>query len=188
MIMTLGQNRLLDIIRRTGYLTTIHAYRLLDKPAPTGQSASSDYPARVLKQLQHMQKIRLNANGAACLPHLADMPVDYDMLSTIDVMLDLSGNDPIAVSSKKPPFKLCFLSQRGDRLGSYGVVIAQPGDERRVCCSLGGCVSDIFDSRTVVFVLRNPRQRDMFKTPLPHYFAVFDAGKYRYFRGTQQYS
>jgi hypothetical protein len=134
-----------------------------------------------------LQKIRLNRDGVACLSHLVDSPVDCDLLSAIDVMLDLSGNTPIVVSSKKPPFKLCFLSQRGDRLGSYGVITASPGDERRVCLMLDEYARDSagngLDSRTAIFILRNPDRRNMFTTSLPHCFAVFDAGKYRYFKG-----
>jgi hypothetical protein len=193
MLMTRDQQKLFDVIRHTGYLTAIHARRLLDKSVPVGstgpveRAVHSGYPLRVLGQLQYLQKIRLNRGDVACLPHLVDSPVDHDMLSAIDVMLDLSGNAPVAVSSRKPPFKLCFLSQCGDRLGSYGIVAAPSGDERRVCLMLDeyakdGAGNDL-DSRTVVFVLRDPGLREAFNTSLPHYFAVFDAGKYRYFKG-----
>jgi hypothetical protein len=187
MIVTRNQQKLLDIIRCTGYLATIHAYRLLDKPdageRETGGFASSDYPVRVLWQLQNLQKIRLNADGVACMPHLVDSPVDHDMLNAIDIMLDLSANAPLSVSSKKPPFKLCFLSQRGDKLGSYGVVTAQAGDERRVCRAINETGDNGLESRTVIFILSDPEQRDLYSTSLPHYFAISSYGKYRYFKG-----
>jgi hypothetical protein len=138
-----------------------------------------DYPMRVLNQLRHLGKIRLGGDGIAVLPRLAVKGVDDDMLDALDVMLDISNGAPAAIASGVPPFKLCFLAERGDRLASYGVVTAAPGDERRVCFLLDADKTE----RTVIFITRDAARTERLTTALPHYFAVRDGGRLRYFKG-----
>jgi hypothetical protein len=177
LLLTLDQRRLLEVITCTGYLTERQAGVLLGE-------RSEDHPARVLNQLRHLGKIRLANDrladdGLAVLPRLADKRVDSDMLAAADVMLDISNGAPAAIASDRPPYKLCFLAERGDRLASYGVVMAVPGEEPRVNFLLDADKTE----RTVVFITRDAEQTERFTTALPHYFAVRDGGRFRYFKG-----
>ncbi|MDR1065716.1 MAG: DUF5697 family protein, partial [Oscillospiraceae bacterium] len=161
----------------TGYLAERQAGVLLGERA-------EGHPARVLNQLRHLGKVRLagdrlDGDGIAVLPRLADKSVDSDMLAAVDVMLDISNGAPAAIASDRPPYKLCFLAERGDRLSSYGVVAAAPCEELRVNFLLDSDKTE----RTVIFITRDAAQTERFTTALPHYFAVRDGGRFRYFRG-----
>jgi hypothetical protein len=172
LLLTLDQRRLLEVITCAGYLTERQAGVLLGERA-------EGHPARVLRQLRHLGKVRLAGDGIAVLPRLADKSVDSDMLAAVDVMLDISSGAPAAIASDRPPYKLCFLAERGDRLSSYGVVAAAPGEEPRVNFLLDADKTE----RTVVFIPRDAAQTERLKTALPHYFAVRDGGRFRYFKG-----
>ncbi|MDR0861799.1 MAG: DUF5697 family protein [Oscillospiraceae bacterium] len=174
-IVTTEQERLFAVIDKTGYLTTAQAERILPCTYPDKHSAFTE---RVLRQLQFQQKIRFMTDSVVKLPHLLEREPDFEMLAAIDIMLDIADGAPLELSAKKPPFKLCFLVERGDKVGSYGVVLAPPGDETQINFQLHGA-----EHLTVIFVLTEPEQRERYKTALSHYFAVRDGGKYRYFKG-----
>jgi hypothetical protein len=170
------QDLLYGVLEKTGCLTAEQALRIL---RASYDASRSDRALSVFNQLRHMQKIYLKSDNMAILPHLAKKPVDADMLVAADIMLDLSDGKPLDISAKKPPFKLCFLAEHGDKIGSYGVVAAPPGGEY----AANRALEDADVKRTVIFLLSEPHQQQLFKTTQNHYFALFDGGKYRYFKG-----
>jgi hypothetical protein len=175
-IITPEQDALLRVLDETRYLTAAQALRILQLVSET---ATPSLAAHVLNQLRYMQKVFWKSETVVTLPHLSDKPIDADMLSAVDVMLDLSDGRLLTISSKKPPFKLCFLTERGGKLGSYGVVAAPPGGERAISQTL----ADMEAERTVIFLLSDTARQPLFKITQQHYFAIPDNGKYRYFRG-----
>jgi len=139
-----------------------------------------EYARRILKQLRYLQRARPVTEDIYMLPRLDNKPLDNDMLTVVDVMLDLTGDSLLGVSSKKPPFKLTFLSGHGDTVTSYGIISAREGEEHQVNFLLEGMPAE---KRIVIFVLKCPELQALFRTTLPHYFALFEGGKRRYFKG-----
>jgi hypothetical protein len=168
------QERLYTIIDKTGCMTTAQAERILPQKNP---DAPESFSARVLRQLQYQQKVRFVSESVLTLPHLVERAPDRDMLAAVDIMLDITNGAPMDMSVKTPPFKLCFLAEQNGQIGSYGIIIAVPGNERRLNFQLEGT-----ERRTVIFLLTSPKQSEKIQTTLPHYFAVADCGKYRYFK------
>jgi hypothetical protein len=175
-VTTPDQDRVYRVLEQTGWMTVLQARRVLRVSSST---VPEEYARRVLKQLRYLQKARPVTDDIFVLPRLAGKPVDTDMLAAADVMLDLTGDSLLALSSKKPPFKLCFLSGHGDTVTSYGIVSVREGEERQVNFLLEGMPDE---KRTVIFLIHYPEQQALFRTILPHYFAVFDGGKRRYFK------
>lgn len=169
---TRDQERVLSVLEKTGCLRIDQAARLLN-------DIGGKYAERVLRQLRYMQKIYRKTDTAVTLPHRAERPLDTDMLAAVDIMLDIAGGNLLAVSSGKPPFKLCFLTETGEGVGSYAVLIVPKGAEAQINFHMDEAVSQ---PRTLILMLEDIAQRERLTIPLPHFFAVFDGG-YRYFEG-----
>ena len=171
---TPDQQYILSILHATKVMRKGQALRLLGKP---GCDKPSAYALRCLDQLRHIRKISWKSGDILTTPMLYHAPADDEMLSAIDIMLDLSGSKPLSVSSGPEPYKLCFLSRQGDDLRGFAIIVVKPGEEETLAASLCGAP----DGRTVIFLLSGLAQKDRVKTPLPHYFALYDNGRYRYF-------
>ena len=175
-LITKDQAYIIMVIEATGFLRVSQVSRLLEK---TGGVKSSAYIPGVIRQLRYMQKVYLLPEDLISLPYLSGRPADEDMLAAVDIMLDLTKSKVLAVSTGKPPYKLCFLTDAGADIDSFGVIAAPPGEERKVNFLLEG---DSLCQRTVVFLLRDLEQKALFKTSMPHYFAIFDEGTLRYYK------
>lgn len=177
MFITPDQEYILSILQKTKVMRGDQAYRLLNK---LDGSKNDQYAARCLEQLRYIRKIARKSDGVFTLPILGNVPADEEMLSAMDIMLDLTDFKILELSAGKPPYKLCFLTEQDNSMGSYAVVTVPPGHEASVSASLS--FSDP-ESPTVIFLLSELSQKDGVKTALPHYFTVKDGGKYRYFGG-----
>jgi hypothetical protein len=175
-LITPEQDLVYGVLEKTGCLTAEQALRIL---RASYDASNLDRALGVFNQLRHMQRLYLKPDNMAILPHLAQKPADADMLAAADVMLDLSNGKPLEISAKKPPFKLCFLAEHGEKIGSYGVVIVQPGEED----AANRALEETDTRRTVIFLLSESAQRPLLKTAQQHYFAIPDGDKYRYFKG-----
>ena len=133
---------------------------------------------RILRQLRYMQKLRFESEDIVTLTNIRSGDIDRDMLAAVDVMLDISDNAPLEIGGEAVPFKLRFLTDDGDRVGSYGIIVVPLGSEAQIHFQLKEVVSD---KHTVIFILTDLAQRDKLKTSQPHYFAVHDGDKYRYY-------
>lgn len=173
------QDYLLSILQKTKVMRKDQAAKLL-----SGFDTKRDagYTSRCLAQLQHIRKIkwsRQRPDDVFTLPLLYQESIDEDMLSAIDIMADLSDSKIIALSTTQP-YKLYFYIAQENSFWSYAVITVQPGSEALVSTSLIGVETE---NRTLIFLLSNLEQKDNIRTSLPHFFAVNDGGKYRYFYG-----
>lgn len=175
-LITPEQEYVLGVLQKTKVMRRTHAYRLLKMLGGRNER----YVDRCLEQLRHIRKIVFKPEDLITLPLLYKAPADDEMLSAIDVMLDLTRFKVSALTADRPPHKLCFLTEQDDSMGSYSVVIVRPGQEATVLASLS---FSAFEDSTVIFLLSELSQKDSIKTKLPHYFATYDGGKYRYFEG-----
>ena len=58
------------------------------------------------------------------------------------------------------------------------MIIVHPGTEAIITAALQ---DSNHDGRTVIFLVTNPTQSEEIKTALPHFYAISEKGKYRYF-------
>ncbi len=139
-----------------------------------------------LKQLQHMNRITWSAKAedVFTLPLFYNSPVDNDMLSAIDIMLDLTDTRVLKVSAPGPPFKLRFLTERKDRLNGYVIASVLPGGETRAAALINESAQ--YSDRlplgiTVIILLPDMSLAKTMRLNVPHYFAIRGTNGYRYF-------
>ena len=176
-ITTPEQDYILSILKVVKVLRKSQAVRLLKK---LDGSKNEQCWERCFGQLGHIRKIAWLSDDLFTMPLLQRNAVDEDMLQAVDVMLDLTDIRVQSLSSSKPPYNLCFLAEQKKDFGSYAIIIARPGTEAVITASLNNSGQD---GRTVVFILSDPSQTQGIKTSLPHFFAISDGSKYRYFSG-----
>ena len=176
-VTTPEQNYILSVLKVTKVMRRAQAVALLNK---LGGGDAGDAADRCLGQLLHIRKIAWLTDDLLTLPLLQKMPVDEDMLAAMDVMLDLTAIKIHVLSASMVPYKLCFMSEQKNGYGRYAVAVVIPGSEAMVSAAL---LDFERDGRTVIFLLSELSQEKRIKTLLPHFFAIPDCGKYRYFSG-----
>ena len=172
---TPDQKYILSILDATKVMRKDHAFRLLEK---LSAEYTEGYELRCLMQLKYMRKIAWKTDDVFAVPMMFNEPIDEDMLSAVDIMLDLTGKRVMSVSAGPEPYKLRFLSARDKGSNGFAVIVFNASLEREISASL----HRIPDGHTIIFLLSNLSQKDRVKTALPHYFAIRDGGRYRYFR------
>jgi hypothetical protein len=170
-LLTNDQSRLLMVLEKTGCLRLEQVQKILN-------DQEGGYTSRVLRQMGYMQKAYPKPDGTVTLPHLSGCPPDGDLLAATDIMLDVAGGAPLALSLGKPPYLLRFLTETESYLGSYAVAVVHRGDEQLFNFHAG----DAGNSGTALLLLDTLSQRERLRPPKPYYYAVFD-GTYRYFEG-----
>ena len=173
---TPDQEYILAILRKTRFMRTDQACRLL---RCLNKHKTEEYVIRSLHQLRHMQKIIWKTEEIFAMPSLYEKPADEKMLAALDIMTDLTEYKVTVQSANNSPYKLCFFTEQQDSFGCYAVVIVTPGSEARISAVLYGTDT----VRTIIFLLSDLSQKEGIKTNLPHFFAIEDNGKYRYFKG-----
>ena len=173
--LTQDQEYILSVLKETKSMRKSQAFSLLNKLDSEKQES---YAARCLNQLRHMRKIAWQTDELFTLSPLWAVSADAEMLSAIDIMLDLTDIKIHALSASTQPFKLCFLSEQNRGSGNYAVTVVRPGTEVSINYALRSIHGDI---HTVIFLLQNISQAKEIQTSLPHFFALFDNGKYHYF-------
>jgi|GEM_PF-6730010 len=169
------QMYILRVLEKTRLLTVSQAFRLLN--AANGR-ATEPYASRVFHQLRYMQKVRFETEDIVTPANIRGGDIDRDMLGAVDVMLDISDSAPLEIGGEATPFKLRFLTDDGDRVGNYGIITVPPGGEVRVNFQIEEVSTN---ANTIIFLLADNTQRTLIKTTQPHYFAVRDGDKYRYY-------
>lgn len=171
---TPDQGYILSILNATKVMRNGQAARLIGK---LYGGDMEKYTQGCLAQLRHIRKLTWKTQDVFTLPLLFHAPVDEDMLSAADVMLDLTNKRVLSVSAGPAPYKLRFLSEQGEGVKGFAVITVKPGSEREITDLLYGAP----DSHIAIFLLEEYAQKDSIKTTLPHYFAVLDCGRRRYF-------
>ena len=171
------QDYILSILKATKVMRKSQAIKLLNK---LDSSRNELYWERFFGQLGHIRKIAWLSDDLFTVPFMQRSPVDEDMLQAIDIMLDLTEKRIHALSSSTPPYKLCFLAEQKQNLGSYAIIAVRHGVEAAITAALRDSAQD---DRTIVFLLSDISQATCINTSLPHFFAVTDGNKYRYSSG-----
>ena len=169
------QMNILRVLEKTRLLTVAQALRIVKA---ANERATEPYSLRALRQLRYMQKIRFESEDIIALPDIVQRDAATDMLAAVDVMLDISDGAPLDVGGESVPFALRFLTDDGERVGSYGIIIVPENGEARVNFQLEEVKTN---AHTIIFLLADHIQRTLIKTTQPHYFAVRDGDKHRYY-------
>ncbi len=160
-----------SILCETNCLSVMQIHRLL-KLSDT--NAQPSYAEVIAKRLCYTGRAVMRDNDVL-VPMYIDIPEpDPEMLADVDIMLDLLRELPAAVSAKKPPYKLVFQARRDE--SAYAVAIVKGGQKYAF-------TSFSEQAFTVVFLLEDLSQADLIETSGPHYFAVFEENKLRYYKG-----
>jgi hypothetical protein len=160
------------ILSETGCLRVDQMYKLLRlmDAEHTPESAKG-----LVSQLCYSNHARLTGN--TLVPLLLELPTpDPDMLIAVDIMIGLLKQMPAAISSKKPPAKLVFLT--GQEMPACAVILVGLGMEDSTNSFMSECREDY------VFILfvSEKAQIAKIKTNRPHFFAAFDNSRLHYYK------
>lgn len=178
MYLTEDQWQILAVLKETRCLRPNQALRLL---RAGGAQKTKPQVNAALRQLRYMGELIFLSESVVALPECRGQEPDGDMLDAVDVMLDLTGERLEGVAAHRAPFLLRFLATRKDgRLASFALLAVESGREAE---SVALAENADGDHRAVVFLLRDIEQRGKLRTALPHYFAIRENGRFRYFKG-----
>jgi len=163
------------VLEKTRMLTVAQVFRIL---RASDERVIEPHVIRLLRQLRYMQKLRFKTEDLVTLPSIIQQDRDPSILAVTDIMLDISKGTPLDIGCESPPFALRFLTDDGDRVGNYGIIIVKPGSETMINFQV-----EEVSNRTIIYLVDNIEQRAQIKTKQPHYFAVNDGDKYRYYAG-----
>lgn len=179
MYLTRDQQYLMSILKETRCLTRRQALRLLRARTPQKEEAQVD---AALRQLRYLGRIRPLDERVIALAEDGGRAADRGMLEAVDVMLDLCGRGLEDLSARRPPFKLVFLTTLDDgTISVFAVLPVEPGREGEAVTRLEVVPAEPHQS--VIFLLSDLSQRALISVQRPHYFAVRDNGRLRYFKG-----
>jgi len=172
---TPNQEYILSILNETKVMRKDQAIRLLMK---LDAGITVEDAQRCIGQLRHIRKLVWKTDNVFTHPMLFHKPTDDEMLSAIDIMIDLSKQRVLSVSAGPAPFKFRFLSEEGNGARSFAVAVVQPGYESTIMAApndtLEGCIA--------ILLLSERSQKDTVKTEMQHYFAIRSGGRYHYFK------
>ena len=89
---------------------------------------------------------------------------------------------PLPLTSRRPPYKLCFLLERGRESGkidAFAVLPVEPGREQLVSILLAQQSQDV----TVLLSLSDLEQHRLLHINQRHYFVIRKEGRLRFFKG-----
>ena len=155
------QMNILRILEKTRLLTVAQALRIV---RAANERATEPYSLRLLQQLRYMQKIRFESEDIIALPDIVKRDVARDILAAVDVMLDISDGAPLDIGGESTPFALRFLTDDGERVGSYGIIVVPPNGEARVNFQIEEVSTNAY---TIIFLLADHMQRELIKTSQP---------------------
>ena len=107
---------------------------------------------------------------------------DPEMLCALDILLSLAVGPPLQHTSRRPPYQLCFLLERGRESGkidAFAVLPVEPGREQLVSILLAQQSQDV----TVLLSLSDLEQHRLLHINQRHYFVIRKEGRLRFFKG-----
>lgn len=177
MLLTKDQRFFLDILRETGYMRRDQVLPLMRLHDPTKGVPQCD---AILRHLRYAGELVLIGDELICLPELRQTHGDPAMLCALDILLSLATTPPLQLTSRKAPFKLCFLLERnGGRIDPFAVFPVESGKEQIACILLAQQPQDM----TVLLALSDLEQHRLLRIHQRHYFVVRQDGRLRFFKG-----
>lgn len=177
MLLTKDQQFLLGVLRETGWMRRDQLLSLMRLYDPAKVQSHCE---AILRHLRYAGELIPMDDGLICLAELRGKGVDHAMLCALDIFLSLASGPPIQLTSRVPPYKLCFLLEReGGRIDAFAVLPVEPGRESITDILLAQQPQDV----TVLLFLTSLEQHQLLHLRQRHYFVVRQDGRLRFFKG-----
>lgn len=154
-------------------------YAHIKKYIAAKHNSSDEQLSIMLKQLIFLGMLKKDA-GLVMLP---GRRMNAETIKAFDALMNMTEGEAEFISPGPAPFILTFSVKTDSKptaYDNYGVLIAEMCCENSICGRLGNIDRDM----TVIFILKDIRQKNLLKIANKSYFVIQDEnGKYRYFSG-----
>ena len=110
MLLTNDQRFLLDILREVRYMRLDQILPLMRLRDP---AKAKSHCEAILRYLRYAGELVPVGDDLVCLAEFRGQEADPEMLCALDILLSLAVGPPLQLTSRRPPYKLCFLLERG---------------------------------------------------------------------------
>ncbi len=177
MLLTHDQRFFTAILRETGAMRQSQVLTLMRLYDPGKGQVHCD---AMLRHLRYAGELVLTGDGMVCLPELRDRAVDREMLLALDILLALAKSPPLQITSRREPYKLCFLLEReSGRIDAFAVLPVAPGREQVLSILLAQQSQDV----TILLAVSSLEQHKLLSIHQKHYFVLEQGGQLRFFKG-----
>ena len=143
MLLTNDQRFLLDILREVRYMRLDQILPLMRLRDP---AKAKSHCEAILRYLRYAGELVPVGDDLVCLAEFRGQEADPEMLCALDILLSLAVGPPLQLTSRRPPYKLCFLLERGRESGkidAFAVLPVEPGREQLVSILLAQQSQDV---------------------------------------------
>lgn len=179
MLLTNDQRFLLDILREVRYMRLDQILPLMRLRDP---AKAKSHCEAILRYLRYAGELVPVGDDLVCLAEFRGQEADPEMLCALDILLSLAVGPPLQLTRRRPPYKLCFLLERGRESGkidAFAVLPVEPGREQLVSILLAQQSQDV----TVLLSLSDLEQHRLLHINQRHYFVIRKEGRLRFFKG-----
>lgn len=177
MLLTNDQRFLLGILREVRCMRRDQLLPLMRLHDP---SKATSHCEAILRYLRYAGELVPMGDNLICLAEFRGKEPDPEMLCALDILLSLAISPPLQLTSRRPPYKLCFLLEReSGRIDSFAVLPVEPGREQLVSILLTQQSQDV----TVLLLLADLEQHRLLHIHQRHYFVIRKEGRLRFFKG-----
>ena len=179
MLLTNDQRFLLDILREVRYMRLDQILPLMRLRDP---AKAKSHCEAILRYLRYAGELVPVGDDLVCLAEFRGQEAAPEMLCALDIVLSLAVGPPLQLTSRRPPYKLCFLLERGRESGkidAFAVLPVEPGREQLVSILLAQQSQDV----TVLLSLSDLEQHRLLHINQRHYFVIRKEGRLRFFKG-----
>lgn len=165
MLLTNDQRFLLDILREVRYMRLDQILPLMRLRDP---AKAKSHCEAILRYLRYAGELVPVGDDLVCLAEFRGQEADPEMLCALDILLSLAVGPPLQLTSRRPPYKLCFLLERGRESGkidAFAVLPVEPGREQLVSILLAQQSQDV----TVLLSLSDLEQHRLLHINQRHY-------------------
>ena len=177
---TPDQNLIMSVLEQTACLQVKQVHRLLQGKNPY---ISVTYTEKMLRQLRYMGRLIFISNEIIALPDMQN--IDFSVVKAVSVMLDISDNCPMAISTTQKPYDLSFLvslEQPKEYFNWFGIISVPIGWEQKASTLISG-----FNLPHIpIFLLEAIEQQNLIACKKRHYLAVEVDGRFQYRKGGGQ--
>lgn len=175
--LTTDQEYILRVLKELHFFRKEQVYQLLHN---RDNEKRPDQAEAALRQLTYLRKVVVLPGEIISLPFIGKIEPDEELLECVDVMLGLHGRVLSNLAVNPPPYRLRFSIPQDKAVQIFGILFVPSGQERKVCELLG---DEQPDNITTIFRLENLESSDAIRLAIPHYLAVRDGSRYRYYKG-----
>jgi len=157
-ILTKSQHCAVDILHKLHCVRHSQMHVMLQREFP-GVNAEVQ-----MRRLSHLGKVKSDG-GCYCWPGCAP---NEERLSALDIMLKMSGENPLIYDIPAPPCKLLFFVTKGPVLQAVRLYFPKPGQETAYLAAVE--TEQLPPGYIAVFYIREQRQKTLLKISRPHIF------------------